>query len=655
MGYYWEPAVAQKTKSNGSKVIAALIIMMVVISAGLFYVILSAPSNPTSSSKVRVAIIDSGINMDVGLQSRVVSTQSFITLDNGYDYSDSSITDSEPDDVPHGTLIAKQIATSPSIQLVIGKVLADSGSATTIGIVKAIEWAVEQNCSVINLSLGGTPTYGDPLKNVTEWAFQQGVVVVAAAGNSGDDGNPGTSVESPGLYESAIAVGALMEDGSPAGYSSIGPARDQYMKPDIMASGYTTSIDGTRYYGTSFAAPRVTIAAAELIGNSIDKNITYTPGSIMAALLNGADAMEDYPAYVVGAGKLNTKASLQLILNASDEGAVPAISFAFPGELPLDYEQLFASDTYSFNVRILTGGNTTFTTHIASDNAEAFLVPEEISINQIGEVQVTVKVPDSGTSSLEGTITFASDEFGQTSLHISFDVGVASARVAFDIAHTTWDIDSIYGQFREFYKVLVDNDISVTEIRDPATINLTTLQQYDAVVILDPCAYDINETDPYNLSALSIQFTPQEIQAYQDYFDAGGGIFVSALSNATLNVSALNDFLAWSGFSLSYTEVPGGDSPAVVSDIDPHIITSGVNSFHYLGAIVNIPVGGGRLARYLPNMPVMGYKEGAGGGRIVVTGSNFMLDNYGMTGLYDGPQDNALLALRIVLWCSGLL
>ena len=627
---------------------------MFVISAGIVYIITTVPTGTASTSKVRVAILDSGVDMDIGLQSRIVSTKSFITIENGYSYNDLNITDSKPENVAHGTIVATEIATSLNIELCIGKVLGDSGSATTMALVQGIHWAVEQNCSVINLSLGGSPTLGDPLKTATDWAFQHGVIVVAAAGNSGDSGNLGTSIESPALYQSCLAVGALDQNGIPATYSSIGPARALYMKPDLVAAGYITAADGSTYFGTSFAAPRATIAAAQLIGYSIDHNITYTPGSIMTALLKGADPMNKYPDYVVGAGKLNVATSQNLILNSANQGSLPAISYAFPGELPLDYEKLFASDTYSFNVRLLTSGNTTFVTHVTSSNPEAFILDNEVAINQIGQTLVTVKVPSAGISTLNGTITFTSTDYGQTSLLISFDVGVASARVAFDIAHTPWDIDSIYGQFREFYKLLVKNDISVTEIRDPSTINLTTLQQYDAVVILDPCAYDVNETDPVNLSAFSIQFTPQEIQAYQDYYNAGGGIFVAALSNATLNVSALNDFLSWSGFSLVYDQVPQGNSPIVINDIVSHVITSGVNGFSYLGATLNIPHGAA-LAYYAPGFPVMGYEEGTGGGRLVVTGSNFMIDNYGLTGQYDGPQNNALLALRVVLWCAGSL
>lgn len=655
MGYYWEPATSRPTsKSSGSRIVATLIILMIVLSGGIFYIIIIEPDGIIApSAKVRVAILDSGIDFDLGLQGRVVAAQSFITIENGYNYSDLTVTDSRPENVAHGTIIAKQIATGLNIEIVNGKVLGVDGSATSQGLVKAIHWAVEQNSSVINLSLGGSPTLGDPLEDAVSWAFEQGVIVVAAAGNTGDSGNLGTTIETPALYDACLAVGALMEDGTSADFSSIGPARNQYMKPDIVTEGYTT-VGDTRYYGTSFAAPRVAIAAAQLIGLSVDNNITYTAGSIMTALLKGAYPMDDHPDYIVGAGRLDTTASWNLIRESSTDGNLPALSYAFPGKLPIEYERLFASDVYTFNIRIFTGDNTTFETQIISSNSEAFIVDDVININQLGQTTVTVQVPDAGTSTLNGTIKFTSEDFGETSVQISFDVGTAIARVAFDIAHTPWDIDSIYGQFREFYKILVENDVSVTEIRDSSIINSTYLQQYDAVVILDPCAYDINETDLDNPSAYSLNFTSQEIQAYQDYFNTGGGIFVVGLSNTSLNVSALNQFLTWTGFSLSNLEVPGGNTPIVIDSIDPHVMTSGVNGFHYLGATIQIPADGGRLARY-GMMPVMGYKEGTSDGRIVVSGSNFMIDNYGLLGLYVGSDDNALLALRIVLWCAGIL
>ncbi|MBE0526044.1 MAG: S8 family serine peptidase, partial [Candidatus Thorarchaeota archaeon] len=448
--------------------------------------------------------------------------------------------------------------------------------------------AVEQNASVINLSLGGTPTLGDPLETAVTWAFSQGVVVVTSAGNNGDYGNLGTTIESPALYDASLAVGALMEDDSPAYFSSIGPTDKRYMKPDISAEGYTTSSDGTRYYGTSFSAPRVAAAAAELIGHSIDHNITYTPGSIMTALMKGADSVGTYPEYIVGAGKLNTQKSLSIILDNAEEGSLPAICYAFPGELPVDYERIFASDSYNFNIRMFAAGTANFTTEVISTTPSAFVIPDEFEIDQIGRVPVTVNVPDSGVTEIEGSITFASSSFGECTLQISFDVGTAIARIAFDISHTPWDIDTIYGQFREFYKVLVENDVSVTEIRNSSATTNSSLHEFDAVVILDPCAYSANETTPANVTSYFLPFSENETNAYEDYYNSGGGIFIAALSNSSINVTSLNTFLNWTGFNFTTFQVPSGDSPTLINTIDPYIITSGINGFHYIGATITI-------------------------------------------------------------------
>lgn len=655
MAFYWEPTSApEKKSSSGKKIIAVIIILMIVVSTGLVHIVTNGFGSDTPTAKVRVAVLDSGVDVDFGLVGKVVVEKSFITIANGYDFQDLSTSDSRPQDVPHGTIIAKQLATSPNIEIVNGKVLSEEGSATTLALVDAIEWAVEQNCSVINLSLGGTPTLGDPIESSIEWAFSLGVIVVAAAGNTGDGGILGTTIESPALFDVCLAVGALMEDDTPADFTSIGPSESRYMKPDLSAPGYTSSSDGTRYYGTSFSSPRVAAAAAELIGHSIDNNITYSPGSIMTALMKGVDPLGSYPEYIVGAGKLNVQQSLNIILETSEAGSLPEICYAFPGELPIDYERLFASDTYSFNIRILTSGIDNFTSEVVSATPSAFNVPDEFEINQVGRVPLTVNVPESGTTAIEGTITFSSADYGECSIHISFDVGTAIARVAFDISHTPWDIDSIYGQFREFYKILVDYDISVTEIRNSSATTNSSLHEFDAVVILDPCVYSANETNPAHTTAYYLPFSEDEIQAYEDYYNSGGGIFVVALSNSSLNATALNDFLSWTGFALTSVEVPYGDYPTLIEMIDPHIITSGINGFHYLGATISIPFDGHRLAFY-ESSPVMGYKEGAEGGRIVVTGSNFMLDNYGLLGLYDGADNNGLLALRIVLWCAGML
>jgi len=352
MSYYWEPAIPHRqSKSNGSKIIAVVIILMVVVSTGIVLIANFNPNSIGPTEPVRVAVLDSGIDSDFSLQGRIVAQQSFITVQNGYNGTDPSVTDSKPDDVPHGTLIAKQIAQAPNALILNGKILSDGGSATSLALIEAIHWAVEQNASVINLSLGGSPTFGDPTETAIDWAFSHGAIVVVSAGNSGDSGLAGTSIESPAVFTNCLAVGALTENDEVAYYSSTGPANGLYIKPDISAPGYTTSSDGTRYYGTSFAAPRVSAAAAQLVGYSMANNITWSPGSIMTALMRGATVLSNQRTYEVGAGKLNIQGALNLIVQHSSMNELPAISYAFPQVLPIDYVRLFQGDNYRFCLR----------------------------------------------------------------------------------------------------------------------------------------------------------------------------------------------------------------------------------------------------------------------------------------------------------------
>lgn len=655
MSYYWEPAIPyRQSKSNGSKIIAVVIILMVIVSTGIVLIANYNPNSIGPTEPVRVAVLDSGIDSDFSLQGRIIAEQSFITVQNGYNATDLSVTDAKPDGVPHGTLISKQIALAPNALILNGKILSSGGSATSVALIEAIYWAVEQNASVINLSLGGSPTYGDPTEAAIDWAFSHGVIVVVSAGNSGDYGMAGTSIESPAVFKNCLAVGALTENDEPAYYSSTGPAHGLYIKPDISALGYTTASDGTRYYGTSFAAPRVSAAAAQLVGYSMANNITWSPGSIMTALMRGAIPISDQRTYEVGAGKLNIQNALSLIVQHSSMNELPAISFAFPQVLPIDYVKLFQGDNYYFNIRLFTSGTTVFTSAVYTENTSLFIIDDEIQVNQIALVPVVVSVPDSGVENISCTIIFTSEDFGDTSVFINFQVGVPVARVAFDISHTPWDIDTIYGQFREFYKELVDYDISVTEIRNSTATTLAVLQEYDAVVLLDPCVYGTNETNPADVTPFSLPFSETEKQAYEEYYNAGGGLFVVGLSNSTTNISALNEFLSWTGFSFTELEVPSGDTPTLINNLDNHIITNSVNGFDYLGATIQIPLDGNRLARYGEKL-VMGCKEGVAGGKIVVTGSNFMLDNWGLLNEYSTANDNALLVYKIVLWCAGKL
>ena len=194
---------------------ALLVIALVVIATSTVIVFLPRDSLPYL--QVRVAIIDSGINHEESLLSRIVAEKSFITLENNYESEDNSTLDSYPNRNLHGTFIARIISeNTANSALVNAKVVTSGNEATEAGIIEAIYWAVlEENCTVINISLGKNPTSSDPLKRVIEWAVKRGVSIVAAVGNRAQNGIGGTSIDTPAIYREVIAVAGVDESGSP--------------------------------------------------------------------------------------------------------------------------------------------------------------------------------------------------------------------------------------------------------------------------------------------------------------------------------------------------------------------------------------------------------------------------------------------------------
>ncbi len=654
--HYWEPYYNETAESDSStvvKLVGVMIILMLFIGSASVYLFLNPPGGAPTGTAGRVAVVDSGADLNYVEEQRVVARQSFIRTVYGYSGNDLSTDDTRPGGVPHGTIVAETILSgASSARLVIAKVLDNEGHATSPAIIAAIQWAVEQGVDVINLSLGSTPTIYDSMRDIVEWAFRHGVVVVAAAGNEGDHGIRGNSINSPAVFQYAIAAAALNESGMPAHYSSWGPTAGRTMKPDIAARGYV--VHGNKMYvGTSFSAPRVAAAAARVIDYCVTNDIPWTPGMVKAVLMAGATEMP-YPEYVVGAGKLNADAALALLQEEATTGNRPPVTYVHPGSLPLDFERLFFGDNYTFEIEVINSWTASYSVEVQSTTPGVFSLPGAVTVNQTGYVTLTIAIPDDGTPNYWANITFSSATAGTAGLLVNITAGTAVARVAFDIVHTPWTIDTTYGQFKELYRLLTASGISVTEIRERAEITADRLARYDGVVVLDPCAWGSNETDPLSPSLFSIEFSDQETSAYEEYVTHGGGLFVAALDNSSLDIASANEFLQWTGIALADDYIRRDSSdPVVVTSIHSHPITTGVSSFDYYGAPLVLPAGAVLLAQYAGDA-VLGALETSGGGRVVVSGSNFFIDNWGLLGEYYSSQD-ARLALRIVLWTCGLL
>ncbi|MBI4032460.1 S8 family peptidase [Candidatus Berkelbacteria bacterium] len=204
-----------------------------------------------------VAIVDTGIDLDhPDLVGTIAGSTNIIRADRSAD-----------DDSGHGTHVAGIVAArnntigvvgvAPSASLLAVKVLDRRGAGYLSDIVAGIDWAADHGADVINLSLGTSvdfPLFHDAIST----AVDQGVVIVAASGNSGG------SVLYPAAYDGVIAVGATDDTDEVQRWSSRGAELDLVAPGEDIYSTYK----GGRYRdmtGTSMAAPHVSGAAALLI------------------------------------------------------------------------------------------------------------------------------------------------------------------------------------------------------------------------------------------------------------------------------------------------------------------------------------------------------------------------------------------------------
>lgn len=177
---------------------------------------------------------------------------------------------------------------APGALIMSAKVLNQYGWGYDSWIINGIDWAVSQGANIISMSLGGGIGDGsDPLSMECEWAVTQGVVVVVAAGNEGDDY---FTIACPGCARNVITVGASDDSDSIAWFSSRGPTIDYRIKPDVVAPGVDilSSIPGgwETMSGTSMATPHVAGLAALVIQKynlSISLNTPKTVKNIIAS------------------------------------------------------------------------------------------------------------------------------------------------------------------------------------------------------------------------------------------------------------------------------------------------------------------------------------------------------------------------------------
>lgn len=211
---------------------------------------------PNVRSGVRVGVLDTGINwLHRSLEDRKIHMHSL----RGHTY-ESGV---------HGTAVASIIVgngscgvhgVAPDAILHSYPVLSSSGMGGMKAVALGIEMARKDGCDVINISLGA-PRSDRRVTRQIDKALSDGIVIIAAGGNSGARGG----VMHPAKHKYVLSVGATNKEGLVTKFSSTEALGDI----DIVAPGdlIRAAANGSQcreVSGTSFAAPIVSGLAALL-------------------------------------------------------------------------------------------------------------------------------------------------------------------------------------------------------------------------------------------------------------------------------------------------------------------------------------------------------------------------------------------------------
>ena len=245
-------------------------------------------------SGVSLCIVDSGIDL-------THTALKDVSLLGWRDFVTSS---EDPfDDNGHGTSMAGSIVANGhlkgvarGVDLYVARALPANGQGEDQDVSDAIDWCISQGVDIISLSLGGADSGviidrdGDrPSEEAAIRAIEQGIYVVAAAGNDGGEDDDG-DVASPGNVELVISVGGINRDGSHWEGSSTGdndvnlfpfrPARsDPNMKPEVLGPANDEPIlmpDNS--YGYASGTSSATAYVSGILALMLEANPNLTGG-----------------------------------------------------------------------------------------------------------------------------------------------------------------------------------------------------------------------------------------------------------------------------------------------------------------------------------------------------------------------------------------
>ncbi len=299
-----------------------------------------------------IAVLDTGVDLQHEDLAAGIWTNPGEIPDNGLDDEGNGFIDDVHgwnfpnnnnqiiDDYGHGThvagIAAARIDNGVGIAGMAGRAtimpvdVFQGGIGTYEDLIRAIIYATDNGARVINMSLGAS-SYSKGEEAAVDYAYNHGVVVVAAAGNSGKE-----EYHYPAAHAHAIAVASTTSDDFLSSFST----RGEWVDVAAPGSGIYSTYPGSIYWtlsGTSMATPHVSGLAALILS----RNPTLTPDQVRAIIESTADDLGPTGRDIYfGAGRINAGRALAA---TAPSDAPPPVRTPGPGlnvDLPGCTEQI---------------------------------------------------------------------------------------------------------------------------------------------------------------------------------------------------------------------------------------------------------------------------------------------------------------------------
>lgn len=222
---------------------------------------------------IKVAVLDTGLDLGhPDFAGRAIVSRSFVDGEDVQDVQGHGTHTAGTVAGPRRSGIGRRYGVAPEAELFVGKVLNNGGSGRELDILQGMDWAIEQGCAVVSMSLGRPTAPGeqpDPLyEEAGDAALRAGSLIVAAAGNeSGRDYGYIAPVGAPANARSIVAAAAVDPQLKVAPFSC-GGLTEGGGEIDLSGPGVTVYSSFPRprqsrvLQGTSMACPHVAGIAA---------------------------------------------------------------------------------------------------------------------------------------------------------------------------------------------------------------------------------------------------------------------------------------------------------------------------------------------------------------------------------------------------------